>query len=102
MNRVTDVGNLNGLMVLLFGLFVINGAAVRARPSDAAALLPAVALQLSVDACGRTFVVDDGEVNAGAVSLFGRLSSSAQSVVRPPFPDADPERRSLSLLFQPL
>jgi hypothetical protein len=77
--------------------FVINGAAVRAHPSDAAALSPAVALQLSVDACVRTFAVDDSEVNAGAVSLFGCLSSSAQSAVSPPFPDSDsdPERWSL-------
>jgi hypothetical protein len=63
-----------------------------------------VALQLSVDACGRTFIVDDGEVNAGVVSLFGGLSSSAQSAVSPPFPDSDSdaERRSLSLLFRRL
>jgi hypothetical protein len=73
--------------------FVINGAAVRVRPSNAAALSPAVALQLSVDACERTFIIDDGEVNAGAVSLFGRLSSSAQPAVWPPFPDSDAERR---------
>jgi hypothetical protein len=66
--------------------FVINGTAVRGRPSDAAAISPAVALQLSVNAFGRTLVVDDGEVNAGAVSLFGRLSSSAQSPVSPHFP----------------
>jgi hypothetical protein len=74
-------------------VFVVNGAAVGARPSDAAALSPAVALQLSVDACVRTFVVDDGEVNAGA-----------QSPVWPPFPDSvsDAERRSLSLLFRRL
>jgi hypothetical protein len=38
--------------------FVINSAAVMACPSDAAVISPAVALQLSVDACGRTFVVD--------------------------------------------
>jgi hypothetical protein len=80
--------------------FVINGAAVRAHPSDAAALSPAVALQLSVNACGQTFVVDDGAVNARAVSLSGRLSSSAQSPVSPSI--SDPERRSLTLLFQRL
>jgi hypothetical protein len=67
--------------------FVSNGTAVMTRPNDGAAFSPAVALQLSVDACGRTFVVDDGEVNVGAVSLFRRLSS-------------DPERRSLSSLFR--
>jgi hypothetical protein len=41
-------------------------------------------------------------VNAGAVSLSGRLSSSAQSAVWPPFPDSDPERWSLRLLFRRL
>jgi hypothetical protein len=65
-----------------------------------------VALQLSVDACGRTFVVKDGEVNARAVSLFGRLSCSSRSPVSPPLPDFDSdshaETRSLSLFFRRL
>jgi hypothetical protein len=57
-----------------------------------------------VDACGRKFVVNDGEVNAVAISLFGRRSSSVQSPDSPPFPvsDSDPGRRSLSLLFRRL
>jgi hypothetical protein len=77
--------------------FVINGAAVTARPSDAFVLSPAVALQLSVDACGRTFVVDDGEVNAERFPFLGafplRLSRLFRRHFLIPFPIPIPMRR---------
>jgi hypothetical protein len=78
--------------------FVINGTTAKASASDAAALSPAVGLQLSVDAWVRTFAVEGGEVSAGAVSL------SAQSRVSPPVCDcdSDPERRALIFLFRRL
>jgi hypothetical protein len=62
--------------------FTINDRTVKAaalHASDAAALSPAVALQLSVDVCGRTFDVDEREANAAAISFSNRLSSSALS-----------------------
>jgi hypothetical protein len=48
--------------------FVMNGIPIEADVADAAALSPAVALQLSVDSCGRRFVVD--EVDSDAIPLF--------------------------------
>jgi hypothetical protein len=45
----------------------------------------AVALQLR-EYARRTFVVDDGEVKAGAVSLFKRFSSSPSRLFRRQFP----------------
>jgi hypothetical protein len=59
--------------------FVMNGIAVEADVSDAAALSPAVALQLSVDSCVRRFVVD--EVSYDAISLFKDVLSGAGSGV---------------------
>jgi hypothetical protein len=78
--------------------FVMNGMAVDASPSDAAAISPAVALQLSTDACARMFTVEDSAMNAAAISDFARLLADAQS----PLPTPGFDWRSLILLFQRL
>jgi hypothetical protein len=78
--------------------FVINGTTVTMSASDAVALSPAVALELSVDACARTFIVDEPEVNATAIPFFEGLSSFAQSAISPSVSDS--ARGSLSLLFR--
>jgi hypothetical protein len=73
--------------------FVMNGLPVEADVADAAALSPAVALQLSVDSCSRRFVVD--EVHSDAIPLFKDVLSCARSR---PSASGDDER-SLSVLF---
>jgi hypothetical protein len=80
--------------------FVVNGTTVKVSTSDAVALSPAVAVQLSVDACGRTFVVDDPEVNATAISFFECLSSSSEPNLS--LPASASSRESLSFLFRGL
>jgi hypothetical protein len=55
--------------------FVINGTSVPSPVSAAAALSPAVSLQLSVDSCARRFIFNESEVNSDAISFFERLLS---------------------------
>jgi hypothetical protein len=51
--------------------FVMNGMTVYANGSGAAALAPAVALQLSVDACARTFNADAREMTLSVQCSIG-------------------------------
>jgi hypothetical protein len=55
--------------------FVISGIAVETSAAEAAAVLPAVALQLSVDACARTFAIGDSRIGGNALPPFARLLS---------------------------
>jgi hypothetical protein len=71
--------------------FVMNGAQIEAKRSDAAGLSPAVALALSADACARTFTADDRKVSATAVSFFERFLSTSASA-------APSDRSSLAFL----
>jgi hypothetical protein len=73
--------------------FVMNGLPIEADVADAAALSPAIALQLSVDSCARRFVVD--EVHSDAISHFKGVLSGAKSGVS----GSAFVGRSLSLLF---
>jgi hypothetical protein len=73
--------------------FVMNGIAVEADVADAAALSPAVALQLSVDSCARRLVVD--EVDSDAISHLKGVLSGAGSGVS----GSAVVGRSLSFLF---
>jgi hypothetical protein len=57
----------------------MNGMVICGHGSDAAALSPAVALQLSVDGCARRFAVDGAEIDAAAISFFGGLLSNAEA-----------------------
>jgi hypothetical protein len=73
--------------------FVINGTTVKASAGDAAALSPAVGLQLSVGACVRKFAVEDGEVNPGRFPFSGAFPLPLNRVFRPPFAIPIPIRR---------
>jgi hypothetical protein len=70
--------------------FVINGNAFVRNTAESAALWPAVALQLSVDACERKFSLFDGRMD---IPPFDRLFSQSPEV----FVGAD--KRSLDQLF---
>jgi hypothetical protein len=62
-----------------------------------------LALEVSVDACVQMLAVKNGEANEGAISHFGRLSSSANRVFRRPLAIPIPiQRGALSSLFQGL
>jgi hypothetical protein len=72
---------------------VINGDAIETGITEAAAVSPAVVLQLSVDACARTFAVRDSRISGAVLPPFARLlfrGSAAPKIA------SDPE---LSLLF---
>jgi TPR repeat protein len=53
--------------------FVINGTVTETSAAAAAALSPAVALQLSVDPCARTFAIDDPRICGRLLPAFARL-----------------------------
>jgi hypothetical protein len=55
--------------------FVINGIDVVTNAAEAAAFSPVVALQLSVDACTRKFIIYDDRFDSTTVSSFGRTLS---------------------------
>jgi hypothetical protein len=61
--------------------FTINGTPVCVSGNAASGFSPAVALQYSVDACAREFVVEDQEVNATAISFFESFISGSKSSV---------------------
>jgi hypothetical protein len=63
--------------------FVINGTPIETGSVEAMALSPAVALQLSVDACSRTFAVCDGRIGFDAVRLFRCFLSGESAVTSP-------------------
>jgi hypothetical protein len=54
---------------------VINGHRIDTNVAEAAAVSPAVALQLSVDACSRSFTIMDSRITGGSLPEFGRLLS---------------------------
>jgi hypothetical protein len=60
---------------------VINGDTIETGVTEAAAVSPAVALQLSVDPCARTFTVRDGRISGGALTQFARLLSGGSAAM---------------------
>jgi hypothetical protein len=71
----------------------INGTQIGRSATEAAALSPAVALQLSVDACAHKMNVHDGRIGSLAISSFWRLLNAGGVSLSPS------KSRSLGLLF---
>lgn len=59
--------------------FIFNGTIVSTTGSDATALSPAVALQLSVDPCAQRFTASGSEINSAVILSFERLWSDLHS-----------------------
>jgi hypothetical protein len=80
---------------------VVNGVRIAMSTAEAASLSPAVAEQLSVDACVRTFSISNCHIGMDFISeVFDRrggLKATAGSDW-----DCEPGRRSLGLVFREL
>jgi hypothetical protein len=73
--------------------FVINGTPIETGVAEAAAFSPAVVLELSVDACARTFTVRNSRISGSAAREFERVLSGRS------IPRAGANTGPLSLLF---
>jgi hypothetical protein len=65
--------------------FVMNGPRISASAAVAAALSPAVALYLSVDACAREFILEEPSMHPAAISFFEGFLSDAKLRVQAAF-----------------